>query len=261
MQSCNIPLIRRLAPPNPGLLRDAKDCEEWANTDMSRHHAVKLKFGARVASLVDRFNVDRLIEAGLLRLTPDFVLQRVAGAVNGPNDYQPGMSTGRGAPATGNMYPADGGGRCAPYSGNSVHGNDPGCDSREVCGEDSWPIRSRGKTGFPLVGNGVFVSTELFDKPTQRSIVPTYFWAAFYDSAIAGWPRIQGEIVNVAIGNTTQYLGAGQGTEIFRDTSTRVPVQWDRIEAATGATWTVGHPYSADVDLQLYMTVFGYPNQ
>lgn len=246
MQSCDALFYRANQPPNPGHLRDAKDCDDWARTDMSRRRAIKTRKGGLIASLVERFELDDLLDAGLTRLAPAALLTRLqglapAGAINGSN-RDPYNSV------------------CTPYAGNSVHEGDPGCPPRMICGEDSWPIRTRGLNGFPLVGNGTFVSATADVKPSQKDLTPTRFWAAFYDSAIAAQPRIHGEVVNVTVGNTTQFLGEGQGTQVYEDLSVGVAVQWDMITAAIGAKFTVGHVYANTVELEAYLTVWGYPN-
>lgn len=255
-QSCETQFFKANAAPDPGYLRDAKDCDEWAQTDMSRNRAIKQRYGGVIARLVDRFGVDKLLEAGLVRLTstPNALLARLGlvapelGLIGAINGYVPN------GPRDPYNNP------CAPYQGNSVHEGDPGCPPRQICGEDSWPIRTRTLSNFPVVGNGSFASAVADVKPSQNNLVPTRFWAAFYDSAIASQPRIHGEVVNVSIGNTTQFLGEGQGTRVYEDLSVGVAVQWDTIYASIGAKFDLGHSFANTVTMQAYLTVWGLPN-
>jgi hypothetical protein len=224
---------------------------------MGRNLSIRARYGPVISRLVDRFGVDKLIDAvGVPRLSDPGKATRLlarlgllpelglVGAINGP-----------GYGSTPYTNP------CAPYQGNSVHEGDPGCPDRQICGEDSWPIATRLLSNFPVVGNGVFASAVADVKPTQANLTPTRFWAAFYDEEIAAQPRIHGEVVNVSIGNTTQFLGEGQGTRVYEDLSVGVAVQWDNIQASIGAKFTLGHTFASTVAMQAYLTVWGYPNQ
>lgn len=252
LHTCETAFYRANVSPNPVGMRDAKDADEWARTDLGRHQAIKRRRGGLIAKLVDRLPLNLLLDAGLTRLAPGALFQRLetAGAINGMSNVH---QYGSGSP-----YADD---ACTPRSGGSVvHEGDPGCGPRQVCGEDAWPIRTRDLSNFPLVGNGTFVSAIADVRPTQKDLLPTQFWAAFYDSAIAAQPRIHGEVINVQIGNTTQFLGEGQGTQVYEDLNRGVAVQWDRIEASIGAKFNLGHPYAAAVEMNAYLTVWGFPN-
>src|SRR5690606_17833982 len=103
---------------------------EWARTDMGRNKAIKSRRGGLIARLVDRINLDVLLDAGLTRLAPGALFERLnlhpelAGAINGVSHVQ---QYGGGSP-----YAAD---ACTPRNGSSiVHEGDPGCAPRKICG-------------------------------------------------------------------------------------------------------------------------------
>jgi hypothetical protein len=226
-------------------MRDAKDANEYYRTDLSRRSALDRYFGdTRIGDIVESDTLDALLDnMGLVRARK---VGALIGAINGPTYVQ--------AP-TAAPY-------CGPLSPGEVHRGDPGCDPRMICGEDAWNIRMRGQAGFPLPGSatGFNSATLVAQKPSQGNLQPTHVWAALFDVAIAAQPLINGELVDIKIGNTTQFLGQGMSTLMFAQIITRVPVQWDVIQSTIGADFTVGNTLPAAVTAQGYITLWGYPN-
>jgi len=240
-------VLRGLAPPDPGRLRDGQDVNEWAKTDMSRRDKLGKYLGKRVAGLVERHNIRELVDR--MRPSELFRLDHAAferefgfvGQING-NPYENCRVPGAG--------------------GSDVHSYDPNCMVNH-CDKDMFPFRTLNQTGFPLAGNAAaFASATMTATPTSLTITPAWCYFAGYDNEVAAHPAVEFEVTQVKIGPTDQNLGEGLFSRIFTVTNNDpgVPCKWDTVNAANGVRVTFSHTLAVVVQLHVYSCLWGMPN-